>query len=1593
MQKVGVIQPKFLNFDSAYAAVNPEESLKPNESPWIKDLTWDFNENPVGTTIGQGANQFSLTPVASNRPIPFTPISGYKRTIGSFYSETTQETYFFVYSGTGNHAIYVVYGNSETIDQVIVDPNLQFTDNQNGELPSHRVSMRTFLDKTGKVVEKILLITDGNSWQKWILVNASIQTNGFDPTLFPYWSLRPPHFDRRELLEWAMRPPMYKPIVQLVPNTPDDIDKINRIIDTAIQVAFVFQNTDGRRSVFSPYSEPLINKSEDFLNNPDNLPKNALFTFYAGSPLTESIDIYIRKNALNLNSIPSITEWSDWYKYDTIYKFSDSTTSTSSVIGTPYWTRTNAWSKYNYDPNLNTIQYSFDNSKVLQIIDQNDAATLQNDIPQQSAALTDLGDAEALSNNRRDYDNLPASMISKLSIQVAEKPNQNCNIPTRTIQLYAYVGMGTDNGWYISQVGYFNGSDTQMRFGGLNYGSGTTAGIDFNISKTFDLTFADTTAFRCYLKGTPYFTTGIWYQVNSDFSLVKIPNLLDFSNTDVLAYIRNVYISGGFFVCVFTFTVPAGRYIATIGRHNVNGSGDFKGTSTYIYGIANSRITTPINAQTVTVKPNAIVSFSKEVEIDCTSSNIDAWGNGYDLFYIYCPYISTQNFRFIEGYLQESTQEPIGMELYPYTVVTGSSEGANDWGKQTDKNGFYWAYVVSDHAGISDVHIRGNINCVVTDFDIKTAQGGEGWRPNPTAYFSDHNGGIVGDCNRVLLNGRITNLDGSIGYSNIAISIKDGATVLSGSDGFFTLIIHNGEPSFRNSNVYINAGGNFLISIANCGYLPITQYQESLIPCSNCNKRVYPIPLNISIQIQNTSQTSLKQGGRYSNGFVLADLAGRMTFVQIESENSVPSFIERQDTLATFFKLLINGPLQIGGINPDFKWFAPYVSKNLTESSYIQWVGDNIKYIDNQGNVVSDPASAVYCSIAIDSLYNYNISRNFSTLANYQFKIGDRLRIYDDGKGNLLTGNPIDLRILGQNYNEAAVTAGLLPNNSTAPVINNNISSSSQTSVNNGTGTTTISVQTDQNNKSITLFVLFDPRLTPLINDIGFWIEIYTPAEQSSILTFSEIGGFYPIISGEIANFTGFSGGAPTYSFPASIDIDFWDTYLFPRSITIPNVGDKFFSHPFESPNISDTFGYNITSGGRQNVNNNNAKQMWYVDETIKSDDFVSEGILNGIGRFRSSNRKTFKDFKSGGIVATKALRNLVAFICENDYFITDYNYQYIFANAQGVSVANLDNNLGTPHQKVGDSFGCAYEDTATILFYDRYVIWYDYKNEALVQMGWGPAIDVTSYDESKGSVGYVKSYFIKKTQFVKDWNSNKSNAELFDVYIGVDPSKDNVYISFRPRRNNSNDVRSYINRRREKDVSQQETIVYSIKTRRFHRFVSFVPEAYGIIKGIASGLKMISFSAGAPYIHDGQNGFSNFYGVDCQPSFASVFNENSGMVKVLQNISVDIKGGGYYVDSISSEENGSFSYIPSSWFKTKENQLYAPVLRNMSSYPAPNIAPDNLYRSTLTDNAGKRVFGRYFVCRFVCAEDSQGVYSEIQGVYYGYIPSESIKK
>ena len=1615
MQDSQKILPLAINTDAAFS------SLSETESPFIKDLSTDLNRNPdvgygMNNPTEEGQSITVLTPSKANVAIPDVILpSGYNKNVGSFESRTTQEWYCMNFNGERNHGIYVFSGNTGLWQKVIIDPELLFSDDPKAYMSEHRCTLRVRTDENNNVIEKYLLITEGTTYHKWIDVIAAIKTDGFNAQLYPYFNLQPPHFDRQELLAWAVRSPMAAPIVSPLPNTDAQKGTPNKILGAAFQVCYQDIFTDGRQTLSSPFSLPAIIKQPPFLTNQNLIPKRLQILMDAGSCKTEKRNIFVRKTLKKANSDIG-NSWGDWYLYDTIYKFTDSGGNSPQVIGNDYWKRTGAWGDYSYNPVKNTIQYIFDNTKLGLITDQTLFQRLGNEMPQLSISSSDLGDAVQLANNRWGFNNFPDTVINKLSTSVIETSVNSCSRPLREMKLYVYAGrergdfrvspspLGFEvagsydsHGVWLSQVGFVSGTDTTVRFGGTYYaysGNITTplsVQINTEESKFFNLDFADKKGFRCYLKGTPYFADCEWYTSDFFYNLQPISGSINTDNISDMAFLTNTVKNLGFFVGVFTFRVPAGRYIATLGRHNVASDGEYRDTSTYIMGIANSRLAsiTRYNTNVLediavnTVKPNAIVSRYKEIELDCTSGDVDLWGRGAkgDMFYVCTPFngygnnggvlqSNNNNWRFIEGYLYESQASKIPMERFLYFVGTSDGYvGYTESGLFTDKNGFYFGYswLRDDKNTKVDINFLNRVDCAPNfPFSIDVPDGA-GWFNDVIAYFDNYNSGVVGDGNYVLIEGEVKNLSNTLSYSNIAVSLFGGATSYTRDDGTFTIVSHNGFVQGLSANIYINSSGDFNITAANCGYPPLFNYEEPV--CQTLQTRRVLLGV-INIDSQTDELYSLKSGGNYLVGVVGADIASRVTYVNKFSLQDISSFQQRNNTNATQLKWLLNSSLDLQNdiSTKDIKWLAFFVINATKYRKYIQWVGDSIDFIDTNGNVTNNTNTASLVRIDISSLLQTNIQNNFTLIANYQFQPEDRLRVIDDGSGNILNtityGEEINVEVQGTSYNEAAIRANLIPPSENTVIDQNQI-----------TG-----------NNPVYVFVKYDNRFDVLKNKSGFWIELYTPSQNTELFPLSQVESFYPVINGTIAEYVSGGPNTPVYNFPSEGLLNYWDTYLIRRNIF--GLG-QYISHPFESPNITDTWGANISSGGKVQTINADSEMIWYYDTTIKSADYLTNGIVNGLSEFLFKDKVDFKGYQRGGIVAIFCQFSTILFICENDWFVTDYNFQYIYANAQGVQVANLEDNLSVPHQKIGQNFGCRLEDTATALGFDNYVWWIDNKNQSAILNNYQTAIDVSDITDNDGKKYGIKSYLYKKLNAIENWNDANGINKRFDIVCGVDEIRNKVYVTFRPRRNNSNNPLAYVNKRRDISLLHQETVIYDLEKKRWVKWTGMTPEAYGRVRGNSTGLEFIALAAGKPYLQNKPtNLFTNFFGVQLEPSLILVPNKNEDAVKVLQSISIDMNNASMYSDLVYSTQRYGYSYIPVNKFKEQEKMFYASFFRDMVTYlQGPE---NNLFRSTLVD--GKRLFGQYFLVRLVQDYKTLGSFFELNDISFLITSSVPIK-
>jgi len=1520
-----------------------------DEGTFIKNYRVSFNKNPLNNGE-EGGNYGVGTAFNSTIAIPnINKPEGINIPIGGTNAEETNELYLLYWNSNKLHTIFVVDGFTQKVSLVDIGSHLGFSIDPKLRIPPHRIHLRVLYnsDKLNErvVKEKILIWTNGKAWQGWVNVMAGVGTKGFDPVSFPYFKLKYPHFDRRELSEYAVRPPMLKPVVTPIDILPEDIGKPNNIVDKSIQFAIVYELTDGRTTTLSPYSIPYIHVREGFSLSASMAPRCLDLKLYAGSPLVEKIFLLQRLCG------------GDWYLYDVIDKFSNCGSNSKEQIGNNYWLRTNAWENLNYDEASNTISYKYCGEREINLYSADDARRWQTDLPIQSIGISPAGDAVLLGDNKYGYDNISCDILNKIKISVSTNADdQICETKLINIKLYAYISRQeqyTQPIWKRGENGdrFFGGGFRSRLNSPTNY---EPYKILTNESEAFNLNLGEKDGMICYLAGTPYRTIGKQYQViNGQKSFVGV---FDLNDSATEGRIRSVIEQNGYFVQEFEFNVPAGNYIARLASHLANEDGDYSKTSTYVQAIVYTDFLAAFKL------PNGQVTKdqdkAKEIVINACDANIDYWNNnslGQGIFHVYCPALfdfetwSGGAFggrtkilgRFIEGYVYEDTIDKIPVERIRYEAFRGDPK-YNKSGWFTDHNGFFFTTSSDGSSDRSEVLFKTAYNCQPyhpdnARFTTNIGNNSERYYPNQIMYFKQSMGNSYGPCNRIEIRGRIVDNKTGQGLSGVGVTLEDTNTYYTDSQGYFSVISHPYNDVNINRKIFYNSVENF--RSADCSCISPDTYNEGLVPCNNCQIRVWSTTILKRFKRAQTGGVKThKEGGRYGVSIAIGDLAGRTTYANNVGYLDMPSIVDMGKIIPLRIKWEIDGVI----IFEDWmKWISILVTTNLISKKYLQWVGDKIEFLDNNGNTTSSGNGAILAKISIQSLFEYNTQNNLSTNTSYQFVPGDVIRIYDNGSGEFFPStNPggfMDFQVRGTNFNA---------------VVNDNVPG--------------------ENEDGKHVIIDYDSRLLKLSNKCGFWIQIMSPKQVTDREDYCEVIT-YPIINGKI------DGGRE------SDILESFDAYFTLRNFTISECSGNAISHPFISSSISDFFGSNCNSCGRVLVKDDGAKQMWYSDDVIKSDDLVNEGRVNGLGTFREENRKQFKGQEWGGIVAIHAERGLVVFICANDWFITDYNQNYVRASADGILTVNLDRNLSDPNQKAGSNYGCSFEDTATIDFFDGLCLWADSKNSAVIVMNYNTAEKISLIDNA--------SYFLNKFRYVTEFNNKLPKSEylnnLIEICGGVDPQGRNYHLTFRPRRNLARGAQHFVNNEWESFIDMQETMVFSLDQKCWIGQTAYTPELYLRFIHSTTGEEMVSAAAGDVHYHNSKSvkTVNTFYGIKTDQVLEIVCVGEEQKDKLLQGISQDSRGISYLVDSVKSNMPNVYSYVPKSYFKRKEGVYYASILRNTNTYPNTT----NKKESNLIE--GGVISGLWFKLRLVRDINFRDSYNELNYLFLRFITREKSKK
>lgn len=1555
-QRISTVKPLYVVTDKS------EKYLSANEALYLKNYRIEFNLNASGS---EGGNFGLGTPIRSNKKasIGLMP-AGKNATIGTYESKETNQLYYLNWNSNGFHGIYRINGDTLKWEIVIVDPILNFSYDPLNEIPPHRATLRVYYENNnngaGKKIKEIYFIfTDGMNWQRFINVEAAVATGGFDADDFPYWELRPPQFDRQEYIDLAIRPPMFPIVVTSVIPTADDIGKPNNIINKSIQFAAVFQNSDQRTSVYGPFSIPYIQKTSQCNFNTSGLSRCLNLNINVGSAMVERILLYQRLCG------------GDWELYDTIERFDGFTPDN-------YWERTGDWNGLPYDPVTNQIAYTYCGDKETAIAVQEDAQRIQTDLPLVSIAMTPAGDSLLMIDNLYGYPNFSKAELAKFQLSVQDIPSKEGSytfVETRKITLYAFLmGNGGSNG--LTQDGafnsfiYYNGADTTLRYGGISYNINpvnntlTSLAFDERESDSFQLGAGTNKNLICYLAGTPYYAVGVQGFIDKAGNFIE-EDAFNIADLQVISLIENVYKQGRFIVQKFEFEVPPGRYIARMARQGVDLNQQYQKTSTSVIGIADkSKFIGMLGLPTYT----DVETFIKEIEVDVCTADFDAWKTSFSMFYIFVPYVFKGKWRYIEGYVWEDeiTQQPFERLGYDRAPGLGGLVQNARRGDFTDHNGHYFIYMAEATANKGEAVFNGPYNCqpahqlATTSINLNTANDSGYYQSNVS--IKDSQGGGFSDCSRILIRGAILDCKTGQPLSGIAVTLAAGMTAFTSIDGTYEIITHDGIFPFQ-GNIYANSFGSCFIVTCNGACLSLGRYDSTIVACNYCTERIYPHSVDFSFTYADQDVRSVKEGGRYSVSVEGYDLAGRVQFANLINHVNVPSFLQKGNYNPSQIVVTLLSQLNLP---PGIAYISFSITSEENNAKYLQWVGDSISFLDQDGNTLADGNGAIRAKISIQSLLDYNKQNNFSTTVQYQFSPGDFIRIYDDGSGTLFdpdTNNGfLDFQILGSDFAQSVQGESVTLSTSTTDAT---------------TGVTTTN-NTSSEVTGSSLYIAFDKRLLVLKKACGFWIELKTPQNGQQTENYFEDAAMYFSGNGTVA--------AQTFVLNA------FDSYYQNRSMHLLNCSGKAFLHPFVSSSVSDFWGVNCTSGGRVFVRNPQAIQRWYDNDVIKSDAFVNEGQINGFGTWRQSNRKSFEGQERGGIVGARAQNKLIIFICQNDWFLTDYDLNLLRTTADGLVVANANAVIGDPVQKMESTYGCEYENTGTIQMMEGkkdYIFWADAKKESFIINDYRTASPYTEKGGAEdGADADNKGYFSDKFNMVRQWNNSLANdpdrlSKLCEIRVGINNKYKEASITFRIRNNLSQSVNDFVNTEREKLINPNETFTYSVSQAKWARFETFVPEFYGALSKALSGDEFIAFMNGVPYFHNSKDvkTFNEFFGVSDSQVIDVAFYPKEDRELTYQALIMTSPLLGYFADRITTNNPRTLSYIPPSWVKKKLNKYYSTLLRNMLTYPSNyNTAP-----SMLIDMGGK-ISGEWVRVRLVRDLTQLNAYNEIDHILMQYI-------
>lgn len=946
MQSTQIHTPSVLNTDKAAVALSETEMF--------------FAMNHDVITIPGKGSPMPANYLGCDIVMP----AGDNYSIGSYYSNLTNETYVFV--GNTNNAPFIYRMNGDGTCEIVNHSScLQsvFGTVADGVFnPKHSFEQWRVRLRVDKLCSnrhgKALIFTNGLGDIGCIDVEASIATDSFST----------PFFDRCEVgcetVELCVPQSCGCITAEFLPLDESERGFTNKVVDIGFKFMYRHVYYDLRASEWSDVSTLYYQDSRSCFANTEGFPRCLELTIPLGNPLVDKIEIAY-----------STDGGTNWFLADTVDKYE----SYSSL--NKYWYDRDISVELNLTTEGCSFKYKFCNDKQCQPIAPENIRAF-NPQPRKSQGFVGIQEVEGYFNFESGTCPLDRAELDKPTIEINCIDTNNCEPKYVDVTVRAIV----HNWFYNSNTPiYRGGGDLNIQkdaVGDTAY-FGTNFGLSFPTGKAgvlgepkYNSYFTGKERnFVVYIEGTNQFVEMKQWKVGPGFFNKEETGIISGLNSDTI----NVLASRDgdkYYFQEATFRVKKGTkgFLRIKGHLSKSRDDD---SSTFIRAVLNDigdyRVNSDIGGLSST-------SFQNEIYFDASAGDVDI----RKTFLIENPVKSADLFNHSSvlffGYLKLQDGTPIEKaELWSNT---------NEKWMETDHNGFFFRSF-DGLGGMQPFSVRVERGCVGGFTEIKslTLSGGYGAAHQNDITLLDSE--TIDYKDYFFANADVKVIDcTNAPVSGVRIAMSGSKARTTDVYGIAHFEVRNNSSRNRVLTAIVMDNGGCLL--VNC----VNECNPSLPSQSNTGVSCYGITsggiyIVFSDMKINTSQLllsdkGLKKGGRYIFAGMARSACGRISAAYELATINIPKIQE------TGVRKYCSFTYNMNGINLP-AWvdcFDILRTENINPFE-LQWIIDKIEKVNGK------------IRLTIQSLNDYNESFNFKTNTIYKYLKGDRVEFIENGDGKI----------------------------------------------------------------------------------------------------------------------------------------------------------------------------------------------------------------------------------------------------------------------------------------------------------------------------------------------------------------------------------------------------------------------------------------------------------------------------------------------------------------------------------------------------------------------------------------------------------------